>query len=130
MAAAAKYLGTTELQLFQQLGAGKSLAQIAKAKGKSVSALKAAMLAAIKARLDRAVAAKRLPSADEQALLKALSARLDIQINEAGPGMRFRFHIEGVPMHAGKGWSLRGWAPPMMGSSPRAAGPVQFTPSA
>ena len=130
MAAAAKYLGVTELQLFQQLGNGKSLAQIAKAKGKSITALKAAMLAALKARLDRAVAAKRLPSSDEQALLKALSARLDIQINQAGPGLRFHFHIAGGPMHAWKGWSLRGWAPPIAGSSSGAATPAPYAPPA
>ena len=64
--------------------AGKSLAQIASSRGKSVSGLKAAMTAAIKARLDKAVAAKMLTSAQEQQILSGVSSRLDAEINGKG----------------------------------------------
>jgi hypothetical protein len=52
-AATASYLGLTEAQLRTELQAGKSLAQIATAQGKSVSGLEAAILAGAKTQLDR-----------------------------------------------------------------------------
>jgi hypothetical protein len=82
--AAGKYLGLSELQLVRELSSGKSLAQVASARGKSVSELKAAMTAAVKARLDKAVAAKVITSAQEQKILNRLSSMLDIQINQRG----------------------------------------------
>jgi AraC-like DNA-binding protein len=87
--AAAKYLGLSEAQLAKQLASGKSLAQIANARGKSVSGLKSAMTAAVKARLDKAVTAKLLTSAQEQKLLSDLSSVLDAQINNKGFAPRF-----------------------------------------
>jgi hypothetical protein len=87
--AAAKYLGLSEAQLFNQLASGKSLAQIAKARGKSVSGLKNAMSTAIKARLDKAVSAKLLTSAQEQEILGRLGQALDNQINRRGLAPRF-----------------------------------------
>jgi AraC-like DNA-binding protein len=89
-AAAAKYLGLTETQLANELSAGKSLAQIASARGKSVSGLKATMTAAVKARLDKAVAAKMLTSGQEQQILSRLSPMLDAQINNKGFAPRFK----------------------------------------
>lgn len=91
LAGAASYLGITDAQLFSQLAAGKSLAQIAQARGKSVSGLKQAMAAALKARLDKAVAAKILTSAQEQQILKHISALVDRKVSRAGYGPRFRF---------------------------------------
>jgi AraC-like DNA-binding protein len=90
LAAAAKYLGLTEAQLAKQLAAGKSLAQIASTRGKTVSGLKAAMTDAVKARLDKAVSAKLLTSPQEQKLLSRLSSVLDAQINSKGFAPRFR----------------------------------------
>jgi hypothetical protein len=90
--AAAKYLGLTDEQLRQQVVSGKSLAQIAKAKGKTTSGLEQAITASIKARLDKAVANKRITSAQEQKMLKGLSAGIDDLVNNtpsahfAGPG--------------------------------------------
>jgi hypothetical protein len=84
--AAATYLGITAAQLRDQLAAGKSLAQIATAHGKSVSGLEAAMTAAIKAKLDKAVAAKLLTNAQEQRILKTLSGRVDAQVTAQGLG--------------------------------------------
>jgi hypothetical protein len=93
--AAAGYLGLSRKQLFDQLAAGKSLAQIAQARGKPVSGLKSAMLAAIHARLDKAVASKLITAAQEQQFLSRLPARLDAEINGSGPffgGHGFRLH--------------------------------------
>jgi predicted DNA-binding protein (UPF0251 family) len=84
--AAAKYLGISEQQLLRQLTSGKSLAQIATARGKSVQGLKDAMTAAIRTRLDKAVAAKMLTSSQEQKILSSLSSILDREINRKGVG--------------------------------------------
>ena len=81
LGAAAKYLGLTNEQLLQQLSSGKTLAQIAAAKGKSTSGLKDAMLAAIKSKLDRGVANKMLTGQQEQQIVSQLSAHLDDLIN-------------------------------------------------
>jgi hypothetical protein len=82
--AAATYLGLTNAQLAQQLAGGKSLAQIATARGKSVSGLEQAMTAAIKTRLDKLVAGKVITAAQEQKLLGRLSARLSREVNQTG----------------------------------------------
>ncbi len=97
LAAAASYLGLSERQLVAQLGAGRSLAQIATARGKSASGLKAAITASITATLDKAVAAKRITSAQEQEILSRLSSRLDDEINRTGP--RFGFRAWGKGAH-------------------------------
>jgi hypothetical protein len=88
--AAAKYLGLTKAQLRQQLESGKSLAQIAKAQGKTTAGLEQAITASIKARLDEAVANKRITAAQEQKIFKALSAGIDDMVNNTAPkGARF-----------------------------------------
>jgi hypothetical protein len=70
--AVATYLGITEAQLRSALASGKSLAQIAKAHGKTTDGLVAAIVAAAKSRLDKAVAAKHLTAAQEKAILGRL----------------------------------------------------------
>ena len=70
--AAAAYLGITQAQLRSALASGKSLAQIAKAHGKTTDGLVAAIVAAAKTRLDKAVAGKHLSSAEEKAILGGL----------------------------------------------------------
>ena len=52
MAAAASYLGLSTTDLRTQMQSGKSLADIAKAQGKSVAGLKDAMVTAMKRNLD------------------------------------------------------------------------------
>jgi hypothetical protein len=94
-AAIASYLGLTPAQLREQLKAGKTLAQIAIAQGKSVSGLEDAIYADVQAHLDRAVANGRLSAAREQAILTRLKAHLDDIVNHAAPafgrhaGLRF-----------------------------------------
>jgi hypothetical protein len=56
--AAAKYLGLTDVQLFQRLRSGKSLAQIAADQNKPVQGLKDALDAEFRKRLDQIVNAK------------------------------------------------------------------------
>jgi hypothetical protein len=75
--AAARYLGFTPKALAADLKAGKSLAQVATAHGKTADGLKGALLKPFKARLDKAVAAKRITAAQAQEKLTKASARLD-----------------------------------------------------
>jgi hypothetical protein len=76
-AAVAKYLGLTPAQLVTQLRAGKSLAEIATAQGKTVAGLKDAILAEAKTHLDQAVADGHLTAAQAKQLLTELESRLD-----------------------------------------------------
>ena len=82
-AAVGAYLGITPAELRTELRSGKSLAQIAVAHGKTAAGLKTAILAKVKARLDQAVASKRLSAAQEQRVLDRLSTHLDQVLNRA-----------------------------------------------
>src|SRR5262245_35161671 len=75
--AAATYLGLTEAQLRTQLESGKSLADVAKAQGKSVDGLKQAMLSSIKAKLDQAVKDGKLTAAQRDDIMAKISASID-----------------------------------------------------
>jgi hypothetical protein len=79
--AAASYLGLTEAQLHSRIESGKTLAEIAKAEGKSVDGLKAALVKEAKTHLDAAVKAGRLSSAEEQRVLADLEQRIDDLVN-------------------------------------------------
>jgi hypothetical protein len=108
LGAAATYLHLTRDQLLSQLSSGKTLAQIAKAQGGTSAGLEAAITAAVKARLDKAVAAGRITSAQEQQMLSRLTARLNALINRTAP------HFE-RPAPGGPGGPPPGggpWAPP------------------
>lgn len=85
--AAAAYLGLTEAELREKLVAGQSLAAIAKAEGKSVDGLKAALLADAKAKLDQAVTDGKLTDAQRDEMLKRMESRLDEMVNSTGPPM-------------------------------------------
>jgi hypothetical protein len=80
-------------------GAGPALmfAQLAKAHGKSLSGLKSAMISDLKAKLDKAVGAKMLTSAQEQRILSRISSRIDEKINQTGFGPRIRRFGENHP---------------------------------
>jgi transposase-like protein len=105
LAAAATYLGIAEDQLVAQLRGGKTLAQIAKAHGKSTSGLKSALATNLKTQLDKAVANKVITSEQERKLLARLSSRIDGEINGTGPG-------PGIGMHG----TFQGWG---AGNAPR-----------
>jgi predicted DNA-binding protein (UPF0251 family) len=91
--AAASYLGLTEAELRTQLGSGKSLAEVAKAQGKSVSGLVDALLAAAKAKVAAAVQDGHLTQAEADDLLSGLKDRITDLVNGTFPkreGFRFR----------------------------------------
>jgi hypothetical protein len=93
--AAASYLGMTESSLRSALQGGKTLAQVAQSKGKSVDGLVAAMLADAKAHLAAAVKAGRITQAQSQAMQSDLQARITDLVNGKlparpdGPGPGF-----------------------------------------
>jgi hypothetical protein len=88
--AAADYLGLTEAQLRTSLGDGKTLAQVAKAEGKSVDGLVNALVADAKARLADAVKEGRLTQAQSKAMQSGLKARIAQMVQSTPParGMR------------------------------------------
>jgi hypothetical protein len=98
--AVASYLGITQAQLHSALASGKSLAQIAKAHGKTTDGLVSTLVATAKSRLDKAVAAKHLTSAQEQAILGRLRTLFEGLVTHSpqkmlqhgfAPGFRHRF---------------------------------------
>ena len=74
--AAASYLGMSETALREALAGGKTLAQIAKDRGKTVGGLVQAMVAAKTKVLDEAVEAGRLTDAERDEIVAGLKARV------------------------------------------------------
>ena len=110
--AAASYLGLTTDQLLTQLQSGKSLADVAKAQGKSVSGLEQAIITDVRSRLDQAVKDGKLTQAQADQIISDLKSHIDDLVNNSFPGptptgkqgsgmFRFGGHIGG-----------RYWAPP------------------
>jgi ribosomal protein S20 len=99
LSAAADYLGLTVPQLLQKLSGGSSLADVAKAQGKSVDGLEEAMLADAKTHLDQAVKDGMLTKAQAAEMLSELRSRIDQIVNGTfrGPGGRREFHRRGGP---------------------------------
>ncbi|HUZ86407.1 MAG TPA: hypothetical protein VNF26_05600 [Candidatus Baltobacterales bacterium] len=93
IAAGASYLGLSQADLQAQLQSGKSLAQLAQARGKSVSGLEDAIVAAITKNLN----ADSALSADQKtAILTQVKSHLDTMVNTT--------HLAGLgfgPMGAG-----------------------------
>jgi len=89
--AAATYLGLTEAELRARVNRGNTLAEIAKAEGKSTEGLKAALRQEERAKLDAAVSAGRLSKAEEQRVLSDLERRID-ELVDAQLRERFREH--------------------------------------
>ncbi|MGZ4199788.1 MAG: hypothetical protein ACXVP1_06330, partial [Thermoleophilia bacterium] len=87
LAAAATYLGLSESDLRTKLQAGDSLADVAKAQSKDVAGLQDAIVAAQKADLDKAVAAKKLTQSQADDILANLKSHID---NVANGTLRFR----------------------------------------
>ena len=109
LGAAATYLGVTESELQTQLQGGSTLAAIAKAKGKTVDGLVAALVADEQKELDAAVKAGRLTDAQAKELLTNAKARLTDMVNGTG----------GPGGHSGFGGP--GFGPPPLGSAPSGA---------
>ena len=85
MDAAAEYLGLSPEQLREQLMDGKSLADVAEDRDKSVDGLKEAMEKAIRADIAKAVEDKRLTQEQADRILEDLESRLDDKVERTGP---------------------------------------------
>jgi lambda repressor-like predicted transcriptional regulator len=83
----ADILGMTPQDLRTELQAGKSLAQVAEAKGISRDTLKAKLLEAHKMRIDAAVAAGTLTAEQAQKMTERANAHID-QMLDRTPGQR------------------------------------------
>ncbi len=84
--AAASYLGLTEAELRSELEDGKSLAQVARDRDKSVDGLGDAMVAEAKQHLDADVEAGRLTQAQADSMLADLRERITDLVNGRFPG--------------------------------------------
>lgn len=104
---AASYLGLTEAELRSELAEGKTLAEVAKAEGKSVDGLVQAMVAEAKEKIDAAVDDGRLTEEQAAELKENLEERVTDLVNGELPPMRFGWHpgrgfgFHGPPAFAG-----------------------------
>ena len=128
--AAAQYLGLSQDQLMSHLAGGKTLAQLAKAQGKSVSGLEQALIKDTKTRIGRLSAAGVLTKAQAQRLESRLATRIDRLVNGALPRLGPRF-APGPPPPGGPaiGGPLPGPPPPPPGG-PAIGGPLPAPPPA
>ena len=115
----ATYLGLEPAELRTQLMSGKSLADIAKAQGKTVDGLKTAITDAVTKRLDAAVTAGKITKEQKAKLLEGLTAHLDDFVNG---------------MHKARGFGHGHWkgdenGPPPVPADPPAADPASWMPA-
>jgi hypothetical protein len=96
--AAAAYLGLTGAKLREALDNGKTLAQVAKDRGKSVDGLVEAMVADKKKRLDDAVAAGRITKAERAEFLAGLKERVTDFVNGRFPSHHHEFRGRGASL--------------------------------
>jgi hypothetical protein len=82
---AATYLGLSAAALQTQLAGGKTMAQVAKAQGKSVAGLIAVILAAQKKRLSTAVASGFLTDDQAQQIESSMATRIKDLVNGVRP---------------------------------------------
>lgn len=87
---AASYLGLTEAQLRTQLNQGKTLAQVAKDRDKSVDGLVEKLVEAKKARIEDAVEDGRLTRGQADEILAELNERVTELVNNGRFEFRFR----------------------------------------
>jgi len=109
--AAAAYLGVTEAALRASLESGKTLAEVAKEKGKSVDGLIAALVADKTKELDAAVAAGRLTKAQRDELAANLKERVTAHVNGERPAGEPRLHGHGG-FRGGPGFGSAGLSEP------------------
>ena len=117
LSAAATYLGVTEAALRTSLESGKTLADVAKEKGKSESGLVDALVADETKELDAAVAAGRLTKAQRDALVANAKQRFQDLVDGKLPARgSFRGHdgfgFRGGPPDADSGYRFDGGRAP------------------
>jgi hypothetical protein len=93
--AAAEYLELSPLELRAEVRTGKSLAQVATMQGKSVSALKAALLTAFRASIDTALTSGRLDPARAQKLVARAPAIVERLVQRTPNARAKRAHVRG-----------------------------------
>lgn len=109
LAATAKYLGLSGQQVLKELRSGKTLAQIARERGKSTAGLEHAIVTAVRSALAKSLAAGR---AAEQRLVAGLEKQVQMMVNSKGPaGLLPLAQKVQVPAGAA-GPPLLGWLPP------------------
>ena len=86
---AAAYLGITEAQLRSELENGKTLAQVAKAHGKTAAGLVDALVADAQKKLDAAVKAGKLTQSEADDMLAGLKDRITELVNGRFPAPAF-----------------------------------------
>lgn len=87
----AEALGTTPAKLFESLRSGRSVAEVAKANGKSLADVRRAVSKALKTRLDKAVADGDLTRRQADAMLE----RADEKLEALQAGRALRMHRRG-----------------------------------
>jgi polyhydroxyalkanoate synthesis regulator phasin len=92
LSAAADYLGLTEAELRTKLNSGQTLAEIAKAQGKSVDGLEQTLLDETKSKLDELVKEGELTRDEADATYERFQSNID-DLVEHGM-LRFRFRDE------------------------------------
>jgi hypothetical protein len=117
LSAAASYLGLTEAELRTKLAAGQSLADVAKAQGKSVDGLKSAILDAAKKNLDQAVSDGTLTKAQANELLERLKSDIDEIVNGTFQGRHVHPGFFGGPPSGFHGYRSGGPPAPFSGTS-------------
>ena len=100
LATVSKVLGITETELKTELEAGKSIADVAKAKNIDLATVKAALLAEAKAHIDAEVAAGKHTAAEGATKLAEKTSRIDTMLTTAGLPAR---GPQGMGGHEGKG---------------------------
>jgi polyhydroxyalkanoate synthesis regulator phasin len=88
LSGAADYLGLTEAELRTKLSAGRTLADIAKARGKSVDGLKQAILDEAEEKLDQLVEDGELTRAEADQMLARMKSHIDDLVDHGM--LRFR----------------------------------------
>lgn len=112
---AASYLGVTEAELRAELEDGKSLADVARAEGKSVEGLVQKIVDSASERLDQAVEDGRLTRARADEIKQDLKPRITDLVNRE-PGAARGFGRPGGHHGFGPGFGRFGGEPPFFGS--------------
>lgn len=108
LAAVSKVLGITESELKTELEAGKSVADVAKAKNIDLATVKTALVAEAKAHVDAEVAAGKHTAAEGATELADITSRIDTMLTTAG-----------LPVHGPEGMGGKGGHGEMRGGPGR-----------